>query len=450
LQAVSAAGARRQEVTLKVQHGGPVGPDGVRVEFDDERVVADAGVMLVATLARRLGVEALAGRVVRLRRDRPGAANAGRKVMAVLYAMVLGADSIDDTGVLRAGRTGRLVGGWVPAPSTLGTFLRAFTFGHVRQLDKLLGAALERAWKAGAGPGAGRLVIDVDSFVGEVCGRLKQGAAYGYTQLLGYHPILATRADTREALHIRLRKGSANTQKGIKRFTDELIARVERAGATGVKLLRADSGFWNTKVIERLEQAGWQYSIGVRMIKTVRAAVAAIDEDAWQRIDYPDDGEAQIAETVYGGRRLIVRRTRLIGAQAELWPDWRHFCFITNRTEDIALVEAEHREHAVVEQVIADLKDQALAHFPSGHFYANAAWTVLAALAHNLLRWTQLLGLPDTTVRSARTLRRRLLSIPGRLTRHARGWTLHLPARWPWHGDYISALNAIRALPAAA
>jgi hypothetical protein len=450
LQAVSAAGARRQEVTLKVHHGGPVGPDGVQVEFDDERVVADAGVMLVATLARRLGVEALAGRVVRLRRDRPGAANAGRKVMAVVYAMVLGADSIDDTGVLRAGRTGRLVGGWVPAPSTLGTFLRAFTFGHVRQLDKLLGAALERAWKAGAGPGEGRLVIDVDSFVGEVCGRLKQGAAYGYTQLLGYHPILATRADTREALHIRLRKGSANTQKGIKRFTDELIARVERAGATGVKLLRADSGFWNTKVIERLEQAGWQYSIGVRMIKTVRAAVEAIDADAWQRIDYPHDGEAQIAETIYGGRRLIVRRTRLIGAQAELWPDWRHFCFITNRSEDIALVEAEHREHAVVEQVIADLKDQALAHFPSGHFYANAAWTVLAALAHNMLRWTQLLGLPDTTVRSARTLRRRLLSIPGRLTRHARGWTLHLPARWPWHGDYISALNAIRALPAAA
>jgi hypothetical protein len=447
---VHRSGARRQEVTLKVHHGGPVGPDGVQVEFDDERVVADAGVMLVATLARRLGVEALAERVVRLRRDRPGAANAGRKVMAVLYAMVLGADSIDDTGVLRAGRTGRLVGGWVPAPSTLGTFLRAFTFGHVRQLDKLLGAALERAWKAGAGPGDGRLVIDVDSFVGEVCGRLKQGAAYGYTHLLGYHPILATRSDTREALHIRLRKGSANTQKGIKRFTDELIARVDRAGATGVKLLRADSGFWNTKVIERLEQAGWQYSIGVRMIKTVRAAVEAIDEDAWQRIDYPDEGEAQIAETVYGGRRLIVRRTRLIGAQAELWPDWRHFCFITNRTEDIALVEAEHRDHAVVEQVIADLKDQALAHFPSGHFYANAAWTVLAALAHNLLRWTQLLGLPDTTVRTARTLRRRLLSIPGRLTRHARGWTLHLPARWPWHGDYISALNAIRALPAAA
>jgi hypothetical protein len=426
-----------------------VGLDGLRVCFDDERAVSDAGVVVVATLATRLGVEALAGRLVRLRRDRPGAANAGRKVMALIFAMVLGADSIDDCEILRAGRTRRLLGGWIPAPSTLGTFLRAFTFGHVRQLDALLGEALVRAWRAGAGPGDRRLVIDVDSFVGEVGGRLKQGAAYGYTKLLGYHPILATRADTREVLHIRLRKGSANTQKGMLRFTDELIARVNRAGATGVKLLRADSGFWNTKVFARLEKAGWQFSIGVRMHKAIRAAVEAIDEGAWQTIDYPDEGEAQIAETTHGGRRLIVRRTRLVGHQAQLWPDWRHFCFLTNRTEDIALVEAEHRDHAVVEQVIADLKDQALAHFPSGEFNANGAWTVLGAIAHNLLRWTQLIGLPDTTVRAARTLHRRLLAIAGRLTRHGRSWTLHLPARWPWHGDYIAALTRIRALPAA-
>jgi hypothetical protein len=434
-----------------VEHDEAVGLDGLRVEFDDERVVSDAGVMLVATLAGRLGLEALAGDVVKLRRDRAGAANAGRKVMALVFAMILGADSIDDCGVLRAGRTRRLLGGWLPAPSTLGTFVRAFTFGHVRQLDRLLGRSLQRAWQAGAGPGDRRLVVDVDSFIGEVCGRLKQGAAFGYTRVLGLHPILATRADTREVLHIRLRKGSANTQKGIERFCDELIARLERAGATGPKLVRADSGFWNTKVFKRLERAGWQYSIGVRMSKTVHAAVEQIDEDAWTRIDdYPADGEAQIAQTTSGGRRLIVRRTRLLGAQAELWPDWRHFPIITNRTDDLATVEAEHRDHAVVEQVIADLKDQALAHFPSGQFHANGAWTVLAALAHNLLRWTQQLGLPDTTVRAARTLRRRLLEIPGRLTRHARGWTLHLPARWPWHGDHIGALNRIRALPAAA
>ncbi len=428
----------------------PVGLDGLRVEFDDERAVSDAGVMLVATLATRLGIEGLAGRLVRLRRDWPGAANAGRKVMALLFAMVLGADSIEDCDLLRAGKTRRLLGGWVPAPSTLGTFLRAFTFGHVRQLDALLGQALVRAWRAGAGPGEQRLVIDVDSFVGEVCGRLKQGAAYGYTKVLGYHPLLATRADTREVLHIRLRRGSANTSKGMLRFTDELIARVTRAGATGVKLLRADSGFWNNKVFKRLEKAGWQYSIGVRMQKPIREAVEQIEESAWQKVeDYPKDGEAQIAETTHGGRRLIVRRTRLIGAQAELWPDWRHFAFLTNRTEDITLVEAEHRDHAVVEQVIVDLKDQALAHFPSGEFNANGAWTVLGALAHNLLRWTQLIGLPDSTIRAARTLRRRLLQIAGRLTRHGRSWTLHLPARWPWHGDYLDALNRIRALPAA-
>jgi hypothetical protein len=343
-----------------------VGLDGLRVCFDDGRAVTDAGVMLIATLAKRLGIEALAGRLVRLRRDRPGAANAGRKVMALLFAMVLGADSIDDCDVLRAGRTGRLLGGWMPAPSTLGTFLRAFTFGHVRQLDRLLGEAFVRAWRAGAGPGEGRLVIDVDSFVGEVCGRLKQGAAYGYTKVLGYHPILATRADTREVLHIRLRKGSANTQKGMLRFTDELIARVTRAGASGVKLLRADSGFWNIKVFDRLEAAGWEYSIGVRMQKGIRHAVDAIDEEAWQTIaDYPEEGEAQIAESTHGGRRLIVRRTRLVGRQAQLWPDWRHFAFLTNRTEDIMVVESEHRDHAVVEQVIVDLKEQALQHFPS-------------------------------------------------------------------------------------
>ena len=433
-----------------VQDDKSVGPDGVQVCFDDEHVVCGAGIALVATLALRLGIEALAGDLVRLRRERPGAANVGRKVMAIVYAMVLGADSIDDTGVLRAGRTGRLLGGWIPASSTLGTFLRAFTFGHVRQLDALLGHALERAWEAGAGPGDGRLIVDVDSFVGEVCGRLKQGAAYGYTRLLGYHPILATRADTREVLHIRMRKGSANTQKGMLRFCQELAARVDRAGTSGTKLLRADSGFWNTKVFEYLEKIGWQYSIGVRNIKKIRTAVAAIDETAWQSIAYTPGGEAQIAETTYGERRLIVRRTRLIGPQAELFPDWRHFCLITNRLQDITLVEAEHRDHAVVEQVIADLKDQALAHFPSGDYDANAAWTVLGALAHNLLRWTQLLGLPDSTVRAARSLRRRLIELPGRLTSHARGWTLHLPARWPWQGDYTRALQRIRALPAAA
>lgn len=294
-------------------------------------------------------------------------------------------------------------------------------------------------------------MIDVDSFVGEVHGRLKQGAAYGYTKVLGYHPILATRADTRETLHIRLRTGSANTQRGILRFLDELIARVDRAGATGPKLLRADSGFWKNATFTRLEQAGWQYSIGVRTNdRAVARAITQIPDDAWTPIAYPDEGEAEIAETSYNDRRLVVRRTRLVGPQAKLWPDWLHFAFLTNRTDELQLVESEHREHAVVEQVIADLKDQALAHFPSGHYAANGAWTVLAALAHNLLRWTQLLAQPGTPPRAAHTIRRRLLQVPGRLTHHARGWTLHLPARWPWQTDYGEALARLRALPAAA
>jgi hypothetical protein len=434
-----------------VHDGGPVGLDGVRVEFDDERLVSDAGIALVATLAGRLGIEGLAGRFVQLRRDRPGAVNAGRKLIALIFAMALGADSIDDCDVLRAGRTRRLLGGWLPAPSTLGTFLRAFTFGHVRQLDRLLGEALGRAWRAGAGPGDGRLVIDVDSFVGEVHGHAKQGAAFGYTRRRGYHPILASRADTGEVLHLRLRKGSANTQRGILRFTDELIARVGRAGATGAKLLRADSGFWNAKVFARLEQAGWGYSIGVRMTKPVREIVDRIDESAWQPVDdYPDTGQAQIAETTLGGRRLIVRRVRTLGDQAQLFATWQHFPFLTNRPDDIATIDSEHRQHAVVELVIRDLKDQALAHFPSGQFNANAAWTVIAALAHNLLRWTEVIGLPDRAARAARTVRRRLLALPGRLTTHAGRWTLHLPARWPWQHDFTNALARIRALPTAA
>ncbi|OPZ02427.1 MAG: Transposase DDE domain protein [Alphaproteobacteria bacterium ADurb.BinA305] len=434
-----------------VQHEpAAVKPDALRVACDDERLVSDAGIALIATLASRLGIERLVEKIVRLRGDRPGAAHPGRKVMTLLYAMILGADSIDDCELLRAGRTRRLLGGWTPAPSTLGTFLRAFTFGHVRQLDRVLAEALTRAWKAGAGPGKGRLVVDLDSFIGEVHGYTKQGAGFGYTKQRGYHPLIATRADSGEVLHVRLRKGSAASARGVVRFAEELLARLGRAGASGERLLRADSAFWNNKLIARLESAGWRYSISVRLAHWVPEAIARIPESAWRPLaDYPEEGEAQIAETQARGRRLIVRRTRLLGAQAELWPDWRYFPFITNRSEPLEVVEAEHRAHAVVELAIRDLKDQALAHFPSGIFAANSAWTLLACLAHNLLRWTSLLGLPGETLRAARTLRRRLLAVPGRLTKSARSWTLHLPVRWPWQHDFIRALARIRALPVA-
>ena len=211
-------------------------------------------------------------------------------------------------------------------------------------------------------------------------------------------------------------------------------------------------------MMARLQRAGWQYSISVRRQPSIKNAISAIAEGDWQPLaDYPEGGEAQIAETTLNAKRLVVRRTRLIGAQAELFPDWRHFAFLTNRTEPLALVEAEHRQHAVVELAIRDLKDQALARFPSGYYSANSAWTVIACLTHNLLRWTHLLGLPGRTIRAARTLRRRLrtlrrrlLTLPGRLTRNARQWTLHLPARWPWQHDFVDALARIRALPAAA
>jgi len=370
---VSGSRGLRQEVTLMVNDDGPVGLDGVQVQFDDERVVSDAGIALAATLAARLGIDALVECFVRLRRDRPGTGNAGRKVMALVYAMALGADCIDDCDVLRAGRCRRLLGGWLPAPSTLGTFLRAFTFGHVRQLDRVLGEALTRAWKAGAGPGDGRLTVDVDSFVGEVHGHAKQGAAFGYTRKRGYHPILASRAETGEVLHIRLRKGSADSSRGMLRFCDELIARVERAGAVGPKLLRADSGFWSAKTFARLARAGWRYSIGVRLQPQVRAAIEQIDEAAWQTLeDYPATSIAQIAETTLGDQRLIIRRVRTLNAQGELLPSWEHFPFATNRTEPLAIVEAEHRQHAVVELVIRDLKDQALAHLPPVTFTPTA------------------------------------------------------------------------------
>lgn len=264
-------------------------PDVTRVLFDDERVVANAGMLLPAVLAQRLGIEAVVDRMVDLG-DRAGAANVGRKVMSLVSAMCLGADCIDDCDVLRSGQTSAVLGHGVAAPSTLGTFLRAFTFGHVRQLDRVLADCLGRAWAAGAGPGDQRLIVDVDSFVGEVYGYEKQGAGYGYTHKRGYHPIVATRAGTGEVLHIRARQGQAHTARGVLRFVEELIPRVQRAGARGPKLLRADSGFWNNKLMARLHAAGWTYSIGITQQAPVKAAITAIPEEDWQSLeDYPQE-----------------------------------------------------------------------------------------------------------------------------------------------------------------
>ena len=204
--------------------------------FDETSLVADAGLILLATVAGRLGLEALVNSTVRLVR-RAGGARPGRKVLTLVHAMAVGADCIDDANRLRAGATGGVLGHRVMAPSTIGTFLRAFTFGHVRQLEAVIGRAIERAWGLGAGP-TGVLVVDVDSTICPVHGCAKQGAAFGYTRVLGYHPLLATRADTGEVLHARLRKGSANIARSVVRFVDELLARLGRAGGGEVVIVR--------------------------------------------------------------------------------------------------------------------------------------------------------------------------------------------------------------------
>jgi hypothetical protein len=427
--------------------------DRVRVSFDEPNLVANAGLLLVGTLVARLELERLVNATVRLS-GRVGGARPGRKVLTLVHAMVAGANHIDHAEVLRSGGTQRVLPFKVMAPSTLGTFLRAFTFGHVRQLEAVVGEVLRRAWALGAGPGTARVVIDVDSTVCEVAGKAKQGAAFGYTKVLGYHPILATRADTGEICHARMRKGSANTARGARRFIDELVARLRRAGAAGELVMRFDCGFWSNETIATLGRLDVRYTMAVRTnTKGIAAAIAAVDPDAWVDIDYPPDGVAQVAECNYGARRLIVRRTRLTGAaQARLWPDWRHFGFLTDLTGEAAVIDAFHRDHATVELAIRDLKEGAgMDHVPSGNFSANSAWLQCAVLAHNLIRWTATLGQPGPVDRLtvARTLRMRLISVPGRLVNRAGVVTLRGPAGWPWAGWFTRRLDQLRVLQPA-
>src|SRR4030095_16492810 len=352
--------------------------------------------------------------------DQPGRARPGRKLLTLVHAMVAGGDCIDDVELLRSGATGSVLGHRVMAASTVGTFLRSFTFGHTRQLDQVTATVLGRAWAAGAGPDDGPLTVDVDSTICEVHGYHKQGACYGYTHRLAYHPLRATRADTGEVLHARLRKGSANTARGIVRFVDELVARCRRGGARGEVTFRRDSGSWSAKLIKRLRRHQVRYSITVRQTKTVRAAIAAIPEAAWVQIAYQPDGVAQVAETPYRGDRLIVPRVHHQGDQQQLFPTWRYPAFVTNRAGTTLELDADHRRHAICELAIRDLKAGAgLAHLPSGRFAANSAWLLAATLAHNLIRWTASLGLGvgyQQTV--AKTLRRTLLALPGRLTHY--------------------------------
>ncbi len=291
--------------------------DRVEVSFDDPNLVANAGLLLTATLSDRLGLESLIDGTVKLG-GRTGGAHPWRKVLTLTHAMIAGATHIDHADMLRAGSTASVLGHRVMAPSTLGTFLRAFTFGHVRQLEAVNGKAIERAWAAGVQP-VDKMVIDIDSTICAVDGKQKQGAGYGYTHELGYHPIVATRADTGEVLHARMRKGSANTQRGARRFIDELVARVRRARVTGGLTIRVDSGFWSNDTINTLNRLDVRYTMAVRTnTKGINKAITAIPETAWRKIDYTCDGEAEVAECDYTTgtrkqkvtRRLIVRRTR--------------------------------------------------------------------------------------------------------------------------------------------
>jgi hypothetical protein len=254
-------------------------PDTLVVGFDDDHAVANAGLLLPATLAQRLGIEQVVDQQVDLG-GRPGAHRPGRKLLTLVHAILAGADCIDDADVLRIGSTAEVLGHQVMAPSTIGTFLRSFTFGHVRQLDRVAETIMGRAWAAGAGPSEAPLTIDVDSTVCEVHGHHKGGAAYGYSRQLGYHPLLATRADTGEVLHARQRTGRAASGRGAERFIVELAGRVRRAGATGQLTLRADSGFWSAKVLAACRRHGIRFSITVRQVSTVCAAITSIPEHA--------------------------------------------------------------------------------------------------------------------------------------------------------------------------
>jgi hypothetical protein len=432
------------------------GIDRIGVTFDEPSLVADAGLIVPATLMVRLGLESLVNQVVRLH-GRVGGSHPGRKVLTLVSAILAGGSHIDHADRLRAGATQRVLPFRVMAPSTLGTFLRAFTFGHVRQLDAVIAEAIRRAWSLGAGPGGAPMTMDLDSTICEVHGHKKGGAAYGYTRLYGYHPLIATRAESGEVLHARLRKGSS--QRGAKRFVEELIARVRRAGATGPLTLRSDSGFFSFALLDILARHGVAYSMTVRINAEIRTHIEAIDESAWHSITYSDGGEAQVAETtlVTGRRgkgrelRLVVRRSHLSDPrQLALWPDWRHHAFVTDVELDPVAADAFHRAHAGIELAIRDIKEGAgLEHCPSGHFFANAAWLACAVLAHDLIRWSARLGgiHPDDQLTVARSVRTRVLALPGRLVNRSGALVLRLPERWPWATTFTRALDQIRALP---
>ena len=432
-------------------------PDRIHIVFDDHRLVANAGLLLPATLARRLGLRELVDRHLDLG-GAPGRANTGDKLLTLVASALAGGDCIDDADVLRTGGTARTLGSVVKAPSTLGTFLRSFRWGHVRQLDRVSRQLLARAWQAGAGPGDAPLTIDLDSTICETYGLAKEGARHhGYTGARGYHPLLAIAAGTGDVLMARLREGRASTARGGAHFLRETVGRVRNAGASGQLTVRADSGFYAHALVAVCREMDVRFSITIRQRKSLRHLMEAIPEDDWRPIPYWMEGAAAVAETTYtpfqsepdaAPVRLIVRRVRPTpGSQLALFATYSYHAFITDRDGEMLELEADHRRHAEVENAIRDLKyGVGLNHLPSGRFAANAAWLAVQVMAHNLARWTARIGLGEQIV-TTKILRRRLFSLAGRLTRSARRLTLHLPQRWPWETEFSRALARLRAIP---
>ncbi len=440
-------------------------PDRIQITFDDHRLVNNAGLILPTTLAQHLGLPQLVDRHLDLGQA-PGRANTGDKMMTLVASALAGGDCIDDADVLRTGGTACTLGGMVKAPSTpppsrgqaLGTFLRSFRWGHVRQLDRVGRELLARAWAAGAGPGDAPFTIDLDSTICETYGLDKEGARHhGYTGQRGYHPLLAVAAGTGDVLMSRLREGRANTARGAAHFLRETVGRVRYAGARGQLTMRADSGFYTHSVVSVCRKQKVRFSITIRQQKSLHNLIEAIPEEDWTPIPYWMDGAADVAETTCtpfqsepdaAPVRLIVRRVQPTpGSQLALFASYSYHGFITDRDGEMLELEADHRRHAEIENAIRDLKyGVGLNHLPSGRFAANAAWLAVQVMAHNLARWTARIGLGEQIV-TTKTLRRRFFSLAGRITRSARRLTLHLPQRWPWETQFSRALARLRAIP---
>jgi hypothetical protein len=428
----------------------------VSVTFDEDRLVPNGGLTVAALLAQKLGVDELIDEHVTLTGE--GAGNSGAKALTVIGSALAGGDCIDDVNVLRTGASRQLFD-QVRAPSTIGTWLRLFIWAAVRQLDRVTRELLRRAWTAGLGPDLDAdLTIDIDSSVVETYGLNKQGGSkFSYLGVRGYHPLVASLAETGELLHARLRGGNAASGRGAATFVAETIARVRDAGARGALTLRADSGFYAGAVVSACRRAGVAFSVTARKNTAIRAAIDAIPDEAWTPIPYWIDGGADVAETTYtafaGTKhevtcRLIVRRVRPTpGSQLALDVVFDYHAILTDRPGELLQVEADHRRHAVVEHVVADLKHHAgLAHLPSGRFAANAAWLALIGIGYNLARWTaNAAGLGRVTTK---TLRLTIISAPARLRHGARRRRLRMPRDWPWADHIRDALAAFARIPA--